>query len=434
MKIALVSPKSQFWGVNRYFREYRHADPARASFNNQWKGLGSGLLVVAALTPEKHDVELVDEDLDEIDFDREYDLVGVSCMTQQAPRAYVIADEFRKRKRKVVLGGFHPTLLPQEAKTHADSVVVGEAEYVWVKVLRDLDANRLQDFYKADRLVDMKDSPVPRFDLLDPKRYSQPRILTSRGCPHDCDFCASSKIYGRKYREKSDQQVIKEIEYAKSVFGNDRYYFADDNFFVNRNNRRRLLQEFGPLNMRWVTGTDISIGEDEELLSLAYESGCRVLFIGFESLNGANLRDIDAQQWKHKYLDKYPEYIQKIQSHGIGVQGSFIVGFDEDDISTFDAITDFVMTNHLYGVQIAVLTPLPRTRLRDRLQKEGRIAATDWDNYTGLDVNYVPKKMTKDELERGVVEIYQKVANKEYFLRNMEYFKKIHAELQSQGV
>jgi len=434
MKIGLISPKSQFWGANKYFREYRHNNPDSASYHNQWKGIGSGLLVVAALTPDKHEVELVDEDVDEIDLDREYDLVGVSCMTQQAPRAYAIADEFRKRKRKVVLGGIHPTLLPQEAKTHADSVVVGEVEYVWAKVLRDLEANRLQDFYKADKLVDMKDSPVPRFDLLDPEKYSRFWIETSRGCSHDCDFCAASKIYGRKYREKSNQQIIKEIEYAKSIHSKNRCYFLDDNFFVNKSGRRRLLEQLVPLNVRWVTGTDISIGEDEGLLALAYESGCRVVFVGFESLSGVNLRMIDAQQWKHKQLPKYPEYIEKIQSHGIGVQGSFIVGFDEDDASTFNAITDFVRTTHLYDVKISVLTPYPRTRLRERLQKEGRIAATDWDNYTSLDVNYVPKKMTKDELERGVVETYQKVTDKEHLLKNMEYFKKIHAELQGQGV
>ena len=184
-----------------------------------------------------------------------------------------------------------------------------------------------------------------------------------------------------------------------------------------------MLQEFSPLNIRWMTATDISIGEDEELLSLAHASGCLVLFIGFESLRGENLRQIDDGQWKYRYLSKYGEYIQKIQSHGIRVQGGFIIGFDEDDNSTFDAITDFVTTNHLYDVKISVLTPFPGTRLRGRLQKEGRIIPTDWDNYTGYDVNYIPKKITKDELEKGVVEIYQKVTDNEYTLKNMALFQ-----------
>ena len=145
--------------------------------------------MVAALTPDKHEVEIVDENVDEIDFGKDYDLVGVSCMTQQATRAYAIADQFRKRKSKVVLGGIHPTLLPEEAKTHADSVVVGEVEYVWEKLLRDFEANRLQDFYQAEKLVDLRDSPLPRFDLLNAKKYSKVFIQASRGCPHDCEFC-----------------------------------------------------------------------------------------------------------------------------------------------------------------------------------------------------------------------------------------------------
>jgi radical SAM superfamily enzyme YgiQ (UPF0313 family) len=434
MKIGLISPKSQFWGANKYFREYWHDNPNAATYRARWSGLSLGLLVVGALTPDKHEIEFIDENVDEIDFGIDYDLVGVSCMTQQATRAYAIADEFGKRKRKVVLGGIHPTLLPQEAKTHADSVVVGEVEYVWEKVLRDFEANRLQDFYKADKLVNMKDSPPPRFELLNPKTYPQIWIQASRGCPHDCEFCAASKIYGRKYRDKSSEQVIKEIEYAKSIFGNVWYAFADDNLFVNKSERRRLLEQLAPLNIRWSTQTDISIAEDDELLSLTYKSGCRALFIGFESLNGANLRNIDDRQWKHKHLHTYSEYIQKIQSHGIGVIGAFIVGFDEDDASTFATLTDFITTNHLWGIQVAIVTPFPGTRLRDRLQAEGRIAPSDWDNYTMFDVNFVPKKMTKDELERGVVQIYQKVTDKETGLETMKYFKNIHGKLQGRGV
>ena len=434
MRIGLISPKSQFWGANKYFHEYWHNNPNAVTYRSNWSGLSLGLLVVAALTPEKHEIEIVDENKDEIDFGREYDLVGVSCMTQQATRAYAIADEFRKRKRKVVLGGIHPTLLPEEAKLHADSVVVGEVEYLWEKVLRDLEANRLQDFYKAEKLTDMKDSPPPRFDLLDPKKCSHVSIQASRGCPYDCEFCAASKIYGRKYREKSNQQVIQEIEYAKSIVGNVRYHFIDDNFFVNKSERRRLLEQFVPLNIHWMTQTDISIAEDEELLSLAYKSGCYCVLIGFESLNSANLRLINDQQRKYNYLHKYSECIQNIQSHGIGVHGAFIVGFDEDDVSTLATVTDFIKTNHLYGFQVTILTPLPGTKLRDRLQKEGRITPTAWDNYTCFDVNYAPKKMTKDELERGVAEIYQKIADKETVLETMKYFKDVHGKLPGRGV
>jgi radical SAM superfamily enzyme YgiQ (UPF0313 family) len=432
VNIGLISPRGSFLGDNQYFREYW---PSRnlASFRDAWTGLSSGLLVIAALTPDQHHIALVDENIEELDFDKEYDMVGISCMTQQAPRAYAIADEFRKRKRKVVLGGIHPTLLPAEAKEHADSVVVGEVEYLWEEVLRDFQSNRLQDFYKAEKLVDMKDSPVPRFDLLDPKKYSRLWIQTSRGCSHDCEFCAASKVYGRAFREKSNAQVVREIEYGKSLFNSVHYHFADDNFFVNKKTRRQLLEQLASLNIRWMTQTDISVAEHDDLLSLAYKSGCIFLFIGFESLRGENLRHVDDRQWKHRYLSKYAEYIEKIQSYGIGVEGGFIVGFDEDDTSTFDAIANFAIENHLYGVECTILSPLPGTRLRDRLEKERRILDTGWEFFTGWDVTFVPKKMTKDELERGVVHVHRKITDEDVVLERLEHFKNIHRKLPGRG-
>ena len=290
MNIGLISPRGKLGGSNKYFQDWCNG-PAGGwldTFRNYNQGFSTALLVVAALTPDKHQVELVDENFDEVDFDKEYDLVGISCMTQQATRAYAIADEFRKRKRKVVLGGIHPTVLPEEAKAHADSVVVGEVEYLWEKMLRDCERFRLRDFYKSEEPVDMKDSPLPRFDLLDPKKYSSLLLQTSRGCPHDCDFCAASKVYGWRYREKSTAQVLREIEYGKSLFGDVPFYLWDDNFFVNKRRRRELLEQLISLNIRWLSQTDVSIAEHEDLLSLAYQGGCQLLFIGLESLRGEN--------------------------------------------------------------------------------------------------------------------------------------------------
>jgi radical SAM superfamily enzyme YgiQ (UPF0313 family) len=431
MKIALISPKGSSWSNNKYFRQYWHNNPDAASYRNYWTGLGTGLLVVAAMTPEHHKIELVDENVEPVDFNKAYDLIGISVMTQQATRAYEIADEWRKRKAKVIMGGIHPTVLPDEAKRHADSVVIGEVEYLWRRILDDMENSRLRDFYRADSLVDMRDSPVPRFDLLDPKKYLLVWIQTSRGCPHDCDFCAASKVYGRKYREKMDDQILQEIEHAKSVFPNVRYYFADDNFFVNRNSRKRLLERLAPLKIRWMAQTDVSIAEHDDLLESAYRSGCVFLFIGFESLSAANLRSIDKDQWKYSRLERYPEYIRKIQSFGIGVQGAFIVGFDGDDGAVFDTITDFILGNNLYGAQISVLTPFPGTKLRERLEHEGRITCSHWQNYSGFDVNYIPEQITKEELERGVVRIYQRITERDFFLKNMEHFKRIHKTLQN---
>jgi radical SAM superfamily enzyme YgiQ (UPF0313 family) len=431
MKIGLISPKGSFWGNNKYFQEYWHKNPDSASYRSYWTGLSSGLLLIAALTPEKHKVELIDENFDAVDFDKDFDLVGISCMTQQAVRGYAIADEYRKRGKKVVLGGMHPTMMPDEAKQHADSVVVGEVEYLWATVLHDFENNRPKDFYRSEKLIDMKDSPVPRFGLLDPKRYSSIWIQTSRGCPHDCNFCAASKVYGKKYREKPNEQVIAELEYCMKILKNARYYFSDDNFFVNKKKKYELLEKILPLKIRWGATTDISIAEHEEILELAYKSGCNTLFIGFESLSSANLQSLDKAQWKFSYLEKYEEYIQKIQSYGIGILGAFIVGFDEDDDSIFDTTAEFIIKNNLYGAQIGILTPFPGTKLREKLEKEGRIIGSNWSNYTVFDVNYIPRNFSKDELEKKAVEIYQKVVSKESFTRKMEYFKNIHRALQN---
>ena len=431
MKIGLISPKGNFWGNNKYFQEYWHTNPDSASYRSYWTGLSSALLLIAALTPEKHEVGLVDENFDAVDFDNNYDLVGISCMTQQATRAYEIADEYRKRGKKVVLGGIHPTVMPDEAKRHADAVAIGEVEYLWGEILEDFENNRPKNIYRSEKLVDMKDSPVPRFGLLDPKRYSSIWIQTSRGCPHDCDFCAASKVYGIKYREKPNEQVIDELQYCIKMLKNARYYFSDDNFFVNKKKKYELLEKILPMKIRWGATTDISIAEHENLLELAYKSGCNTLFIGFESLSSANLESIDKAKWKFSYRERYQEYIQKIQSYGIGILGAFIVGFDQDDGSVFDTIAEFAIKNNLYGTQITILTPFPGTKLWDTFEKENRIIGNNWSNYTAFDVNYIPKNFSKDELEKKTVEVYQKVINKENFMRNMEYFKKIHHSLQN---
>jgi radical SAM superfamily enzyme YgiQ (UPF0313 family) len=185
------------------------------------------------------------------------------------------------------------------------------------------------------------------------------------------------------------------------------------------------------MKIRWMAQTDVSIAEHDDLLELAYRSGCVFMFIGFESLNAGNLERLDKDKWKYKRLEKYPEYIRKIQSFGIGVQGAFIVGFDEDDATVFDSIAEFIINNNLYGAQISVLTPFPGTRLRDTLEKENRLMlSAGWNTYTGFDADYIPKKISRDDLERGVVRVYQRITEKEVFLKNMEHFKNIHKKLQ----
>jgi radical SAM superfamily enzyme YgiQ (UPF0313 family) len=398
-----------------------------------WSGLGSGLLVIGALTGDGAELTLIDENIEDIDFNRNYDLVAITAMTQQAPRAYEIAARFREKGAKVVMGGIHPTALPDDVRPHVDSIVVGEAENLWPGLLDDLKRNRLSPVYASRREVNLLESPIPAYELLEEKPYKIVWVQATRGCPHDCNFCCASRIYGSKYRHKSIEQVSLEIQKIRrkkkyAVIG-----FADDNLLCDKQYSRRLLEKVIDLKIRWIGQTDISIASDNDLLSLIKKSGCVALIIGFESLSEENLRGIDSSNWKLRQLKDYVAGIQKIQGNGIGIIGTFMVGFDNDDASVFDRLADFIIDNRLAGAQIAALTPFPQTRLRESLLKEGRILDTPWDRYTLYDANIRLKKMSSRQLEEGILQTFKKVYSSAVALEKREYFRNIFFELRNRG-
>jgi radical SAM superfamily enzyme YgiQ (UPF0313 family) len=435
MKIAFINPKGTSFGVNERFEQFWNSIQeldkhtllsTRLDF---WSGFSLGLLILAALTPEEHEIRVIDENIDKVDFNEHFDLVCISAITQTATRAYYLGDKFRQHNCKVIIGGIHATLMPEEAIEHADSVAIGEGEAVWDTILQDVANGKLRQYYKSGRYYDLGNSPVPRYDLLDIGRYKMVWIQTSRGCPHDCEFCAASKVFGLKYRHKSIDQVINEITYVIDMWGNYQINFADDNIFFNRKYAKDLLDRIAPLKIRWAASTDVSVGYDEEFLEKLRRSGCTVLLIGFESINEENLKGLDRNDWKRRRVKEYPKLIQRIQSHGIGIMGAFILGFDNDKQSIFDDVADFILDNKLYASQITVLTPLPGTRLRERLSSENRLLGSRWDKYTFLDVNYVPKHLTIDELEAGVLAAYRRVYSKEARLSVVKHFKQTFSNM-----
>ena len=426
MKIALISPKVNFttnipelqdlWDNSAYLESYRKI----------WSSSpGTGLLTLAALIPPSHEIVFIDENIEEIDFSINYDVVGITAMTQQALRAYEIGDRFRQNGSYVIIGGIHSTLLPQEATEHADSVVIGEAEYIWPDILHDLMNNCVKPFYTSERAVDLKDSPIPRFDLLKSNTYFSISIQTSRGCPHDCEYCSSSKLFGPTYRYKTVEQIIDEVALVKGHLGDNMIFFSDDNFLVNRKYAINLLEQLSPLNINWFAQSDIAIGAETGLLELMKKSGCSSLFIGLESVTSDGLKNIDKHGWKLKQLNHYSTYIQQIQSHGIGVTGAFMVGLDSDDTSTFEHIANFVIENHLMGASITILTPVPGTRLRERYEAENRLLPTHWNNYTGYNVNHKPKRMSVEDLEKGLLYLYETIYNEEVYLDKLQYFTEL---------
>ena len=429
MKIGLISPKGLTTNDNKLEQIFQNTNHVQSYTDSLSGAFGTGLLVISTLTPDHIEIEIIDENFDTIDFNKDYDLIGISAMTHQASRAYEIADKFRSRNIIVAIGGIHATVLPDEVKRHCDSVFIGEAEYTWPVFLKDFENGNVSDFYKSEKPVDMTSLPTPRYDLLKKENYKVVWMQTGRGCPHDCEFCVASNVYGYKYRHKTINQIIDEIEFIHKIWPNARINFADDNLFLNRKFLKELVRHLKKMNFIWFAQTDISIANDEEFLTELKAAGCTTLFIGFESVSEPSLSLINKNSWKLKQLYNYPDAIEKIQSKGIGIVGAFILGLDGDTEETFNELADFILDNNIFIPQITVLTPLPGSRLYKRLKKENRLIDIPWSNYTFTEVNYIPQNMTGEELKNGLYRIYKKVYSKEARLKVLKHFKNIFKKL-----
>ncbi|HEX9061692.1 MAG TPA: radical SAM protein [Clostridia bacterium] len=425
MKIALINPKGTIFGHKLLFGDIWDESKVSMSTFRFLTCPNLGLLTVAALASDYFDeIKYIDENIDTIDFDEKFDIVALSAMTNQIKRAYEVAGEFRSRNIPVIIGGIHASILPDEAKKYVDSVLVGEAEGIWDELMKDFQNGKLKPIYSNDNKdIDLSVTPIPRYDLLNLKKHKIIPVQASRGCPHNCEFCSVSKLFGSKYRYKKVEQVVQEIEAVKKVWDRPYIYFTDDNITVNKKYTKELLNALIPLKIRWQGYSDIGIAEDDELLELLYKSGCTSLLFGLESLSTANLDSIE--KWKAKQSEKYVQSVRKIQSHKIGVFGSFIVGLDNDDTSVFKDIRDFIVDNNLYGASISVQTPLPGTRLYSRLKEENRITSEDWDKYTVTDVVIKPSKMTVSELEKGFSWLWKEIYSEDVVRRRTSHFKNI---------
>lgn len=406
MRVLLVQPGPAD-GASRY-RESPVVGRARHAFNRHSRSrvrFGGGnrlppfaLMVLAALTPPDIEVSIVDEWVDDIDFDRDIDLVGITLLTMAAPRGYEIADRFRERGVKVVLGGIHATAVPDEAQRHADSVVVGEAELVWSRLLADAAAGRLEARYRSDGFSDLRGLPIPRRDLVREDSYVSVNLVqTTRGCTNRCSFCSIHAIAGRKYRARPVDEVIAEIETLPCALA----LFADDNIVGDPDYAKRLFEAMIPLGIRWTAQATLAIADDEELLDLARRSGCAFLLIGFESLTPEGIRSIGKQRTNS--VERYGEAVARIHSRGIGIAGTFVLGLDHDDTDVFARTAEFIQRSCIDVPTAGVLTPYPGSPLFERLRADGRLLHTDWSRYSHVAgrVVYRPAKMTPEELEAG---------------------------------
>jgi radical SAM superfamily enzyme YgiQ (UPF0313 family) len=365
------------------------------------------LLTLAGLTPSSFDIEYHEiADLKQFGpLPEHFDLVAITSFSAQIFEAYAVADFYRQRGVPVVMGGLHVTALPDEALEHCTSVVIGEGEPLWPRVLADARAGTLQTRYvqRFGEDFDLRDAPMPRFDLLDPNKYNRITVQTSRGCPHRCEFCASSILLTPKYKVKPVEKVIAEIHEIKKIWPRPFIEFADDNSFVRRDHYKALLREMVRENLRWFTEADIRVADDPELLGLMRDSGCQQVLIGLESPRRESLDGVELRgNWKLGQQDRYLEAIARIQSYGITVNGCFILGLDGDRPDVFGDVLQFVRQSGLYEVQITFLTVFPGTPLYARLKREDRIIEDRrWDKCTLFDINFRPKQMSAAELQAG---------------------------------
>jgi len=385
------------------------------------------LPAIAAYTPEHWDVEIQDEAVREIDLEHPADLVGISVMTCYAPRAYQLADEFRKRGVPVVLGGVHPTYCPDEALQHCDAIVTGEAEDSWPRLVADFEAGGMQRHYKMEKFPALENYKPPRVELLSDDAYmTRMCTFTTRGCHFDCEFCSVSPFNGKSTRRRPVPEVISEITRVKqwvagelvarmgkgslrdalkiltkirlSMEDGSIFAFVDDLHNSNRAYCRELWAALKPLNIKWGCQSTLFLGDDEEMVKLAADSGCVSVFVGMESIFEESLGET------HKPFNrvkKFEEEIKMFHDHGIMVNPGIVFGFDNDDESVFERTVEFLIKNRCELAYFNILTPLPGTPLYTRYEAAGRIFDRNWAHYDGKYVTFYPTRMTSEQLQEG---------------------------------
>lgn len=388
------------------------------------------LATLAALTPPRVEVTFSDDQIRPIRIPedlKDVDLVAISVLSKTVHRAYQIADAYRQWGVKVVLGGIHPTTMPEEASAHADAVVIGEAEGIWPRLLQDFEAGRLQRLYHQDGLVDLDQSPIPRREIFKPYRlrYSPVDVVqTTRGCPYHCDFCTVNPVFGSRYRMREVGSVVAEIESLKRPG----LLFADDNVIGNVPYFRRLFTALAPLKLKWIGEASLAGLEDEENLKILQHSGCMALFIGFESLS-PELKEVGKTQ---NHPDRYAEVVQRLHDHGIIAYAAFMFGFDFDDPSVFERTVEFAMANKILLAQFAILTPYPGTRLYARLRAEGRLLREKWwlePNQEILAPHFRPKLMQPEQLREGWKWAWREFYSLSSIWRRKNLWSSLHSNL-----
>ncbi len=385
-KLILINPWNQYTKTSLY--DTHAMSPPLA------------LGIIAALTPDTWDIEIIDENFDEFSF-IEADIVGISAMTANINRAYEIAGIYREKGIPTVIGGIHASMLPEEAAKYFDTVVSGEAESVWEQLIQDFENNTLKKRYIGELLPLVK-MPAPRRDLFH-KSYTYANIQTTRGCPMNCDFCSVHTFNGSQYRLRPVDEVLDELE----TIPQDLVYFVDDNIIgYSKQSAQRAIDLFkGMINRGikkdWYCQASLNVADNEEVLRYAAESGCRMILIGIESEKEEQLEEVNKKLNLKMGIKKYQEVFDRIHKYGISVLGALIYGLDSDSKQDLYDRTKFAIDSGMDAMQATIVTPLPGTGLFRRMEQENRLLYTnfpeDWKHYHFLEVVHRPIKMEAGE-------------------------------------
>lgn len=391
MKILLIQP-SPYDGGGRPIKK------KRLYF------VGLALPLLAALTPKEWDVEICIETLEEVPFDTDAELIGLSSMGHGVIRTLDLAREFKARGKTVIMGGYMASLMAEEAVKYCDSVVVGDAEEVWEELLTDFQHGRLRRLYRGE--LKTFDPPMPRYEMLIKKKIGDfLPVQAGRGCPHSCSFCSIHCLYRKRYYRRPVSSVIRDIKAVKEL-GFKKFLLLDDNILANPSYLLELCGEIQKLEMIWFSQCSIEIGRNQELLQALVASGCRVLSFGLESISQKSLESMN-KNWCH--TDEYPELIRNIQNAGIDVSTEMVVGADGDTLDSIAQTADFIEKNKIVVPRFYILTPIPGTDYYHQLKSENRIWIKDIYSYNGAEAVHLPLSMTPQQLTEAYWLLYRKV-------------------------
>jgi len=385
VKIALISPKGPL---------YRHRN---GIFKKSLRYAPLTLTTLASLTPDDVAVEyqLIDEGIEEVPLNINADLIGMTVITGTSLRAYELSSHYRKQGIPVVLGGPHVTLLPDEARQHASSIVTGYAEQTWPQLIRDFARGSLQPRYDQGDNLSLENLPFPKRELLDARKFLTMDVFeATRSCAHACDFCVAPSAWGRKPYQKPIDYVIEDIKRQRAK----KIIFVDLNLISDKKYAAKLFEAIIALGINWFGLSTSLIMHEPELLTLMARSGCTGLLIGFESISKDNLF---SSKKGFNSPENYANLVSTLHRHRISVMGCFVFGMDHDDEAVFDETARFVVDTCIDLPRFAIVTPFPGTPLFDRLNKERRIISRNWELYDGQHVVFQPKLMSVDSLIAG---------------------------------